>query len=262
MNKPLLTVRNLYAYRKKRCFIKNLNFQVEKNEIVGIAGESGCGKTTFAHSLLQLDPTLSCEGEALLNGQNLLSLSSKELKNIRSKQISMIFQDPNSSLNPTMKIGKQIREVFIHVFSMTKKEAKNKTLLLMEKVGIPSCEMRYYQYPHGLSGGLKQRVMIAIAIAANPSLIIADEPTTALDVTIQAQILKLFKSFSNMSMIFISHDIKLLFHLCDRIYIMHEKTIVEENTPKKLFSSKHPYTQKLMEASFRKNFPLEALCKN
>ncbi len=252
--KKVLDIKNLevnFSIKDKKFYaVRKVSFSLFENETLGIVGESGCGKTTTAHAILKLLPMPPAEiskGKILFENEDLLKKSSKEFIQYRGKKISMIFQDPMSALNPTMKIGKQLTEI---LFGKNKKE---RAIDLLNQVGIPDPHLRFSQYPHELSGGQRQRVMIAIAIAQNPKVIIADEPTTALDVTIQSQILDLLKDIQrrlNSSIIFISHDLNVIANICDRIIVMYAGEIVEEASTKDLiFSAKHPYTKLLLKST-------------
>ena len=219
--------------KSKNAIVDKVNIKVKKKEIVGIVGESGCGKSMTSLAVMQLMPVniKVKSGEILFRGEDLTNLKEKELRKIRGKDISMIFQEPVRALHPLHKVGKQIEESLKLHSDLSKEELKKKTIALMESVGIPDAQLRYNQYPHQLSGGLNQRVMIAMAITANPSLIIADEPTTALDVTIQAQILQLLRSLRetlSVSIILISHDLAVICENCDYVYVMYCGQIVEE----------------------------------
>lgn len=244
----LLVIKNLTIGFGKTAIVKGISFQVGSRECVGLVGESGSGKSLTAHSILLPVGTFR-NGEILFEEKNLLNQSNRKMQAIRGKKIGMIFQEPMTALNPLMTIGKQIVEILQRHEKMTKNQAKEKTLFLLERVGIPEPSFRIKQYPFEFSGGMRQRVMIAMAIACNPSLLIADEPTTALDVTLQEEILELLQSLQkerNLSMLFISHDLKVIQKLCNRVLVMHQGEIVEEGSTEKIFSSpQHPYTQKL-----------------
>ena len=256
---PLLTVKGLQVFftANKQILqaVRGVNFSLFPGEILGIVGESGCGKSATAKALLQLFPSHSTKimGEALFNGLDLTKLTERQMREIRGKDIGMIFQDPITSLNPTLKIESQITEGYLrHHKGASKKDAKKRALELLELVGIPEPLLRLGQYPHTLSGGMRQRIMIALALASNPKLIIADEPTTALDVTIQAQILdlmKMIKEKMGTSMILITHDLSVVAGLCDRVLVMYGGKIVESAGVYELFSSpKHPYTERLLRS--------------
>ncbi|AMM41140.1 peptide ABC transporter ATP-binding protein [Candidatus Desulfofervidus auxilii] len=254
----LLKVHNLHVwFRKKKQTIPAVNgvsFSIAQDDTLGLVGESGSGKTITALAILGLVPPPGeiIKGEILFLGQNLLFLPPKRWQQLRGKEISIIFQDPMTSLNPVFTIGEQIAEVFTHHFEYSAKEAKIKAIELLKKVGIPAAESRLNTYPHQLSGGLRQRVMIAIALAAQPKLLIADEPTTALDVTVQAQILELMlnlKRQMGMSILFISHDLTVVAQVVRRIAVMYAGKIIEMANTEELFKNPlHPYTQGLLNA--------------
>lgn len=231
-----------------------VSFSMKEGEILGIVGESGCGKSVTAMSLMRLlkkDFSIT-NGEILLDGQNLTEMNSKQMEIVRGKEISMIFQDVMTSLNPLMKIGHQIMEPLVQHCGMSKKQAKIEAIQLLRNVGIPSPEKRFHQYPNSLSGGMRQRVMIAIAIACKPKLLIADEPTTALDVTVQAQILDLLRRLqkeSHTAIVLITHDLGVVYETCNRAAVMYCGQIVEEGQVKQLFDAPlHPYTQGLLKS--------------
>ena len=232
--------------------VDHIDFTVNAGEIVCIVGESGCGKSVTSLSVMGLlgrDGKVT-EGEVLFEGRNLLSMNEKELDEIRGNRVSMIFQDPLTSLNPVFRVGSQIVEsIRIHM-GLSQKEAKERAILLLNKVGMPDAEAVMKKYPHTLSGGMRQRVMIAMALACNPKLLIADEPTTALDVTIQAQIMKLLKDLQKemgMAMILITHDMGVVAHMADRVLVMYAGQIVEQAPVKELFANPgHPYTRALL----------------
>lgn len=235
--------------------VRGVDFAVAAGEIRGIVGESGCGKSITAKSILGLnDPkTTEYRGEICFDDcGNLLELKNDRMRGIRGKRISMIFQDPMASLNPLLPIGRQIEETILAHEQKDKRKAREKTLSLLQSVGIEPAEKRFRQYPFELSGGMQQRVMIAIAVSCNPQLLIADEPTTALDVTIQAQILELLlrlRRERNMSVILISHDLEVVGEICDRISVMYAGQIVETGDVGSLFTRpRHPYTQALLES--------------
>jgi peptide/nickel transport system ATP-binding protein len=234
--------------------VQNISFSLNKGETLGIVGESGSGKSVTARSIMQLLPVSARRknGTVLFNGKDIGKYSEKEMEIIRGRDIGMIFQDPMTSLNPTMKIGDQIAEGLIKHENLSDKQAKKQALDMLELVGIKDSEIRYEQYPHEFSGGMRQRVMIAIALACRPSLLIADEPTTALDVTIQAQILNLMKKMQEKfgtSIILITHDFGVVAGMCDRVAVMQNGEIVETGSTEKIFTSPaHPYTKKLLHA--------------
>ncbi|MGX6442245.1 ABC transporter ATP-binding protein [Neobacillus sp. K501] len=235
--------------------IRGANFQLKKGETLAIVGESGSGKSVTTKAIMRLLPESNSEiksGQILFDGKDLAKLTDKEMQKIRGKEISMIFQDPMTSLNPTMTIGKQIMEPIIKHQKLSKAEAKGKAIDILRLVGIPRPEERFKQYPHQFSGGMRQRVVIAIALACNPKVLIADEPTTALDVTIQAQILELMKDLQkkiDTSIIFITHDLGVVANVADRVAVMYGGKIVEIGTVDEIFyNPKHPYTWGLISS--------------
>ena len=235
--------------------VRGVNLHVNQAEILAIVGESGCGKSVTALSVLRLipmPPGRFDSGQIKFNNHDLLSLSEADMQKVRGNDISMIFQEPMTSLNPIFTIGDQIGEAIIQHQSATEAEARKQTLNLLRKVLMPSPEIRIDQHPHELSGGMKQRVMIAIAIACRPALLIADEPTTALDVTIQAQILSLLSSLkedSEMSILLITHNLGIVAQFADRVAVMYSGKIVEEAAVESLFENPmHPYTRGLLNA--------------
>lgn len=235
--------------------IRGVSFDLNKGETLAIVGESGSGKSVTTKSIMRLLPEQSSEfksGEILFNGKDLTKLNDKQMQKIRGKDISMIFQDPMTSLNPTMTVGKQIMEPIIKHQKLSKSEAREKAVKLLDLVGIPNPEIRFKQYPHQFSGGMRQRVVIAIALACNPQILIADEPTTALDVTIQAQILELMKSLQKKvetSIIFITHDLGVVANVADRVAVMYGGKIIEVGTVDEIFyNPKHPYTWGLISS--------------
>ena len=256
---PLLQIENLttsfHTNDTNVQAVRGVSLHVEHAEILAIVGESGCGKSVTALSILRLIPIPPGRyesGKIKFNNQDLLNLSEADMQKVRGNDISMIFQEPMTSLNPIFTIGDQIAEAIIQHQNTTKAEARKQTLELLYKVSIASPEIRIDQYPHELSGGMKQRVMIAIAIACRPSLLIADEPTTALDVTIQAQILNLLstlKQESEMSILLITHNLGIVAQFADRVTVMYSGKIVEEATVDSLFENPmHPYTRGLLNS--------------
>ena len=249
----LLKIDNLCISINKNDIIKDVSIQINKGEMIGLVGESGCGKSLTALSIIKLidENVMKVKsGEIQFLGKNLLSKTEKELEKIRGKEISMIFQEPMTSLNPVFSIGDQVNEVlFIHN-SLSKKIATDKTIDLLSKVGIPRPEISYKKYPHQLSGGQRQRVMIAMALACSPKLLIADEPTTALDVIVQSQILNIINNLRrelNMSVLLITHDLGLVQDFCDRVYVMYDGKILENADSVKLFKRpQHQYTKDLL----------------
>ncbi len=255
----LLSVNNLKVYFHGEETISKavdgISYEVAKGEIVSLVGESGCGKTVSALSLLGLVPCPPGkieDGEILFRGKNLLNFSEQQMQKVRGREISMVFQEPMTSLNPVFTIGDQIQEVILNHEKVGKENALKRTITLLKDVGIPSPEDRVNDYPHLLSGGQRQRVMIAMALACGPDLVIADEPTTALDVTVQAQILQLFRELQqkrNMAVLLITHNLGVVAEIADRIYVMYAGIIVETGTVKKVFKDPfHPYTMGLLAA--------------
>ncbi len=235
--------------------VRGVNFDLYKGETLAIVGESGSGKSVTSQTIMKLipmPPGKITKGQILFDGDDLVSKTNKEMEKIRGKDIGMIFQDPMTSLNPTMKVGMQIMEVLIKHQNMSKGNAKDRAIELLRLVGIPSPEKRVNQYPHEFSGGMRQRAMIAIALASSPKLLIADEPTTALDVTIQAQILELMKDLQRKletSIIFITHDLGVVANVADRVAVMYAGKIVEYGTVDEIFyNPKHPYTWGLLSS--------------
>lgn len=232
--------------------VRNVSFNLKKGETLAIVGESGCGKSVLCKSLMRILPYNGYikNGEVLLKSSDLVKKSEKEMEDIRGKNISMIFQDPMTSLNPTISIGKQIAEAVIIHQGISKSEAKKRAIELIELVGIDNPEKRFKQFPHHFSGGMRQRIVIAIALACNPDVLIADEPTTALDVTIQAQIIDLIKDLQHkigLSIIFITHDLGVVATIADRIAVMYAGKIVEIGTVEDIFyDPRHPYTWGLL----------------
>lgn len=232
--------------------VRNVSFNLKKGETLAIVGESGCGKSVLCKSLMRILPYNGYikNGEVLLKSSDLVKKSEKEMEDIRGKNISMIFQDPMTSLNPTISIGKQIAEAVIIHQGISKSEAKKRAIELIELVGIDNPEKRFKQFPHHFSGGMRQRIVIAIAFACNPDVLIADEPTTALDVTIQAQIIDLIKDLQHkigLSIIFITHDLGVVATIADRIAVMYAGKIVEIGTVEDIFyDPRHPYTWGLL----------------
>ncbi len=256
---PLLHIENLttsfYTNDSIVQAVRGINLHVNQAEILAIVGESGCGKSVTALSILRLismPPGRFDSGQIKFNNHDLLNLSEADMQKVRGNDISMIFQEPMTSLNPIFTIGDQIGEAITQHQSATGAEARKKTLELLQKVSIPSPEIRIDQYPHELSGGMKQRVMIAIAIACRPSLLIADEPTTALDVTIQDQILSLLYSLkedSEMSILLITHNLGIVAQFANRVNVMYSGKIVEEANVDSLFENPmHPYTRGLLNS--------------
>ena len=251
MDHNLLEIKDLYVqYTTDGRAVEAVNgitITVKKGDTLGLVGETGAGKTTTALAIMGLvpdPPGKVTSGEILLNGENLLQKSAKELRTIRGKDIAMIFQDPMTSLNPVLPVGDQIREVILLHEKLSKAEATHKACQMLELVGTPA--ERYDEYPHQFSGGMKQRVIIAIALACNPKLLIADEPTTALDVTIQAQVLEMMRDLKEKygtAMILITHDLGVVAEVCNNVAIMYAGQIVESGTLDDIYSApQHPYT--------------------
>ena len=259
MNQPLLQIKNLNvnfsARRQNLHAVRGVHFEIYPGETLGIVGESGCGKSATAKALVQLNPRhyADLSGEIWYGEHNLAHFSEKQMQEVRGKEIGMIFQDPMTSLNPTMKIGKQIIEGYLRHYPTTPwKSAWTYAIDMLHLVGISNPEERMDEYPHTLSGGMRQRVMIAIALACKPKLLLADEPTTALDVTIQAQILDLLNELqkkTQISILLITHDLSVVAKCCDRVLVMYAGKIVESATVEQLFAHpQHPYTQRLLKA--------------
>ncbi|RHW34965.1 ABC transporter ATP-binding protein [Lysinibacillus yapensis] len=258
MRKKLLEVNDLKINFKTYAGIvqavRGVSFELYEGETLAIVGESGSGKSVTSNSIMKLipqPPGIYAGGEILFEGRDLIPLTEKEMSKVRGNDIAMIFQDPMTALNPTMRVGRQITEVILkHNKKVSKEEAKQRAIKLLDLVGIPMPEKRFKQYPHEFSGGMRQRVVIAIALAADPKLLIADEPTTALDVTIQAQILELMKDIqkkSNTSIIFITHDLGVVANVADRVAVMYAGQIVEYGTVNDIFyNPRHPYTWGLL----------------
>jgi len=259
MPTPELLVKNLKvsfaALKKELIAVRGISYQLNQGEILALVGESGCGKTVSALSILRLiqePPGKIVSGEILFAGKDLLKLKKKELQDRRGKDIAMIFQDPMTSLNPVLTIGEQIIETLLRHTSLSRKKAREKSFRLLEQVEIPFPKQKLDQYPHQLSGGMRQRVMIAMALSCSPRILIADEPTTALDVLIQAQILSLLKKIKNdtqMSILLITHDFGVVAEVAERVMVMYAGEIVESGSVNDLFRSPlHPYTIGLMES--------------
>ncbi|PCS00686.1 ABC transporter ATP-binding protein [Lactococcus fujiensis] len=258
MSEKILEVKNLHVnfktYAGKVKAIRNVNFDLEKGQTLAIVGESGSGKSVTTKTLMGLNASNAeiPEGELLYKGNDLLKLSENEWQKLRGNEISMIFQDPMTSLDPTMKIGKQIAEPLMKHRGMKKKEALARALDLMKQVGIPAAEQHINDYPHQWSGGMRQRAVIAIALAADPEILIADEPTTALDVTIQAQIMHMMAELQeriSSSIIFITHDLGVVAGFAHKVAVMYAGEIVEYGTVEEIFyNPQHPYTWGLLDS--------------
>ena len=257
MEEKILEVQDLStSFKTERGWLKaidGVSFDVYSGEMLGIVGESGCGKSVTSQSILRLyeeKNTTKYSGTVSFDGKNLFDLPEKELQKIRGQEISMVFQDALSSLNPVFTVGNQIMESLRIHQDMGKKEAKEKAIALLDQVGIPDPQRRFYQYPFELSGGMRQRVMIAVALACGPRILIADEPTTALDVTIQAQIMDLIVDMNRklqMGVMLITHDLAVVAETCQRVIVMYLGQIVEEGSVEDIFDRPiHPYTRGLM----------------
>lgn len=257
MSNELLKIKNLStSFRigdEYYAAVDDVTLTLNKNEVLGIVGESGSGKSALAFSIMRLHTKAKIEGEILLNNQNIVKMSNSKLNKIRGDEMAMIFQDPLTALNPLMPIGRQIEEnLFLHNKKLGQQGRKKRTIELLNLVGIPRPERVYEQFPHELSGGMRQRVIIAIAIANDPELLIADEPTTALDVTIQAQILDLVRELKekiHAGIILITHDLGVVAEMADRVAVMYAGQIVEIAPVDKLFANPlHPYTRSLLNS--------------
>jgi oligopeptide transport system ATP-binding protein len=254
----LLDVKNLktsfYTHVGEVQAVRGVSFSLNKGEALGIVGESGSGKSVTSMSIMKLlqFPGKIKDGEILFKGEDLVKKSEKHMMSIRGNEIAMIFQDPMTSLNPVYTVGDQIMEAIIRHQGLSKQKAKKKAIEMLKLVGIPSPEKRVDNYPHEFSGGMRQRAMIAIALSCQPDLLIADEPTTALDVTIQAQILELMKDLKekiNTSIILITHDLGVVADVCSRIIVMYGGLVMEEGTAEEIFyDPKHPYTMGLLKS--------------
>ncbi|MEK3764927.1 ABC transporter ATP-binding protein [Solibacillus sp. FSL K6-4121] len=265
----LLKIRNLRtSFRIKDTYypaVDNVSLTLRKNEILAIVGESGCGKSTLATSIVGLHNSnnTKVEGEILYNNQNLVNLTDNQFNKLRGNDIGFIFQDPLSALNPLMRIGDQIEEGLIYHTKLNPQQRENRVLELLDQVGIPNFQRVAKQFPHQLSGGMRQRVMIAIALSGKPAIIIADEPTTALDVTIQAQILDLLKSLQDeiqSGIILITHDLGVVAEVADRVAVMYAGEVIEEAPVVELFRNpKHPYTRSLLKSIPQTNSESEQL---
>lgn len=245
--------------------VRGVNLTVEAGSIHGIVGESGCGKSVTARSIMRLYDKryVRTRGEIRFNGENLLDCTEKQMQKIRGKQISMIFQDPMTALNPLFRVGDQIAEVYRKHFGDSKEEARKKAIDMLELVGIHPAEVRYQQYPFEFSGGMLQRAVIAMAVAARPQLIIADEPTTALDVTIQAQILELLQKLQrelNVAILVITHNFGIVSEICDKVSVMYAGTVLETGDKEQIFrNTVNPYSRALIESIPRRGVRGEKL---
>lgn len=276
MQSPALEVRNLditfFLKKGPLKVVDAASFRIDSGEILGLVGESGCGKSVTSRSLMRLvdEPGQITQGEIFFKGRDLLRLSEQEMRDIRGREISMIFQDPMSALNPVLTIGEQIKEQILRHQTeksiparLANQKAAERTQTMLSLVGISPAQERMNSYPHQLSGGQRQRAMIAMALSCNPSLLIADEPTTSLDVTIQAQILELIQSLQeqmNMTTLFITHDLGLVSEIADRVIVMYAGQICEEAPTSEIFSNpRHPYTLALIESRPRFGHQVERL---
>lgn len=257
---PILSVENLTtSFRSDQGLVtavSKVSFSLAKGEFVGLVGESGCGKSVTSKSIMRLLPEnvtqYSPDGRILLDGQDLLKFSESQMRDIRGNRIAMIFQEPMTALNPVFTIGWQLEEALVYHTKLSKADRKARVIELLKMVDIPSPERRAEEYPHQLSGGMRQRVVIAMALACEPEILIADEPTTALDVTIQAQILRLMKDLQDRTgtaILLITHDLGVVAQTCDRVVVMYAGQVVEQASVSKLFHDPaHPYTKALLES--------------
>lgn len=259
-NESILDVKNLrvsyHTYAGEVQSVRGVSFEVGRGEVLAIVGESGCGKSVTARSIMALiqapQGEIKADSKIFYNGEDILTYDKKKIREFRGGECAMIFQDALTSLNPTMKVGKQIIENLVAHRNMDKKSAREEAVKILESVGIPNAEKRVDQYPHEFSGGMRQRVMIAIAVACNPKILIADEPTTALDVTIQAQILELINELKdklNTAVILITHDFGVVAGMADKIAVMYAGQIIEQGEKRDIFyNPKHPYTWALLNS--------------
>jgi oligopeptide/dipeptide ABC transporter ATP-binding protein len=255
--KPILDIKDLsiafHTYRGVMEAVHRVSIFVDAGETIGIVGESGCGKSVTAQAVMQLlpkDNTIYAGGTIHWRDRDVLALDDRQMDKLRGKEMAMVFQDPMTSLNPVLTIGDQVCEGMIHHSGLSRKEAQQKALSLLQAVGLTSPEKRFAQFPHELSGGMRQRCLIATALACSPKLIFADEPTTALDVTTEAQVLTLLRSLQKemgMAIVLISHNLGIIAQMCHRVYVMYAGCVVEEGTVADIFdASVHPYTQGLL----------------
>lgn len=257
-NSVIVSVQNLettfFSKTGAHKAVNNVSYDIHQGETLGIVGESGCGKSVTSFSLMRLidPPGRVTNGKVYLNGKDILQISEAEMQDYRGHQMAMIFQEPMTALNPVLTVGFQIDEQVIRHLKVSPKEAKERSIEMLKLVGIPSPEQRYANYPHQLSGGMRQRAMIAMALSCEPKFLIADEPTTALDVTIQAQILELIQDLQSkmkMSVQFITHDLGVISEISDRVMVMYAGETCELTTTDTLFNNpKHPYTGALIES--------------
>ncbi|SDZ67263.1 peptide/nickel transport system ATP-binding protein [Evansella caseinilytica] len=269
-NDKLLEIKNLHTGfdigGKTYYAVKDVSFDVNKKEVVCIVGESGCGKSVMSLSIMDLLPKHNGKidkGQILFQGKDIVPLTTNEMNNIRGKDISMIFQEPMTALNPVLTIGFQMDEVLLNHTRISKEEVRKKSISLLKQVGISRAEQIVHEFPHQLSGGMRQRVMIAMAIACQPQLLIADEPTTALDVTVQAQILELIKQIQEevgMAVMLITHDLGVVAEMADRVVVMYAGQVVEQSDVDRIFyDPKHPYTKALLGSIPRLEEKIEVL---
>ena len=255
----MIQIKNLHVqfstYGGRVQAVRGVSFDLHKGETLAIVGESGCGKSVTSQSIMRLIPTPPgriTSGSILFKSQDLTKLSEKKMRDIRGADISMIFQDPMTALNPTLRVGEQIAENIMQHENISKEKAKEKAFEMLELVGIPNPKERLKQYPHEFSGGMRQRIVIAMALVCNPEVLIADEPTTALDVTIQAQILELFKDIqqkTDVSIVLVTHDLGVVAQVADRVSVMYAGKIVEIGTRRDIFyTPQHPYTKGLLRS--------------
>ena len=259
MAKNVLNIKDLYVsfdtYAGEVQAVRGVSYHVDEGEVLGVVGESGCGKSVTAQTIMKLNPMPPAKiksGEITLDGIDIIATSEDKMQEIRGKEVSMIFQDPMTCLNPTMKVGRQITEAIKHHQKLSKEEAEKRSIEMLKLVQIPNPEERAQQYPHEFSGGMRQRAMIAMALSCNPKLLIADEPTTALDVTIQAQIIDLLgdiRKKTGTAIILITHDLGVVASLVDRVAVMYAGKIVETAKVNDIFkNAAHPYTKALLSA--------------
>lgn len=256
MQNPVLEVKNLETTFQTNAgpvrAVNNVSYTIHKGQTLGIVGESGCGKSVTSYSLMRLieKPGQVTGGQTILNGRDLLKLSEYEMEGVRGGEMAMIFQEPMTALNPVMTIGRQMDEQIMRHKKCSPQESKDRAIEMLKVVGIPSPEERYHSYPHQLSGGMRQRAMIAMALSCDPQFLIADEPTTALDVTIQAQILELIQGLQeklNMTVQFITHDLGVISEISDRVMVMYGGQTCEQSDTQDLFlNPRHPYTAALI----------------
>ena len=252
----ILKIENLHvsfdSYAGEVHAVRGVSLEVHKGEVLAIVGESGCGKSVTAQTIMKLNPMPPArikEGSITLCGKDIVAASEKEMQGIRGQMVSMIFQDPMTCMNPTMRVGKQLTETLVKKGKISRKDAEKEAVRLLKMVQIPNAEERAKQYPHEFSGGMRQRAMIAMALACNPQLLIADEPTTALDVTIQAQLMGKIREETKTAIILITHDLGVVANLADQVAVMYAGKVVEKGTVRDIFyKSAHPYTKALLKS--------------